>query len=293
MLLDAAREHLLRPPQRQRGPAATGRSGAGRDPLRAMSSRVPGRRGPRGLDVIERLMAWTRLDRLLPRGAILLAVLTFGGYAMGLVRDRIFARTFGAGTELDAYNAAFVLPELALDVLVAGGLTAPFVPIFLGLRDGADGGESSRARVRPDDPDPGGHRHGIGLGRPVRPGAVHGQCDRPRLRVDGRSRPVHRAVPGDVRDPGDLRRLDHPGRGPGGRSALPLLRARSAPVQRRDRGRNAPPGGFARDLRRGRRCGPRGAAPPRHPRRRDRANPVPASEPVSPSGRRPFASSSG
>jgi putative peptidoglycan lipid II flippase len=88
--------------------------------------------------VIDRLMARTRLDRLLPRGAILLAVLTFGGYAMGLVRDRIFARTFGAGTALDAYNAAFVLPELALDVLVAGGLTAPFVPIFLGLRDGDD-----------------------------------------------------------------------------------------------------------------------------------------------------------
>jgi putative peptidoglycan lipid II flippase len=90
--------------------------------------------------VIEHLTVRTRLDRLLPRGAILLAVLTFGGYVMGLVRDRIFARTFGAGTELDAYNAAFVLPELALDVLVAGGLTAPFVPIFLGLREG-DAGE--------------------------------------------------------------------------------------------------------------------------------------------------------
>jgi putative peptidoglycan lipid II flippase len=89
--------------------------------------------------VIDRLMARTRLDRLVPRGAILLAVLTFGGYAMGLVRDRIFARTYGAGTELDAYNAAFVLPELALDVLVASGLTAPFVPIFLGLREGDDG----------------------------------------------------------------------------------------------------------------------------------------------------------
>ena len=84
-------------------------------------------------------MARTWFDRLLPRGAILLAVLTFGGYAMGLVRDRIFARTFGAGTELDAYNAAFVLPELALDVLVAGGLAAPFVPIFLGLRESGGG----------------------------------------------------------------------------------------------------------------------------------------------------------
>jgi peptidoglycan biosynthesis protein MviN/MurJ (putative lipid II flippase) len=49
------------------------------------------------------------------------------------VRDRIFAWTYGAGAELDAYNAAFVLPELLLDVLVASGLTAPFVPVFTTL----------------------------------------------------------------------------------------------------------------------------------------------------------------
>jgi putative peptidoglycan lipid II flippase len=74
------------------------------------------------------------LARFLPQGALLLSVLTFASYAMGLARDRVFARTFGAGAELDAYNAAFVLPELALDVLVAGGLTAPFVPVFSTLR---------------------------------------------------------------------------------------------------------------------------------------------------------------
>jgi putative peptidoglycan lipid II flippase len=74
------------------------------------------------------------LDRFLPQGALLLSVLTFGSYVMGLLRDRIFARTFGAGPELDAYNAAFVLPELALDVLIASGLAAPFVPIFLELK---------------------------------------------------------------------------------------------------------------------------------------------------------------
>ncbi|MFL5680666.1 MAG: murein biosynthesis integral membrane protein MurJ [Chloroflexota bacterium] len=74
------------------------------------------------------------LDRFLPRGAILLSVLSFGAYGMGLVRDRIFARTFGAGSELDAYNAAFVVPELLFDVLIAGGLAAPFVPVFLKLR---------------------------------------------------------------------------------------------------------------------------------------------------------------
>jgi putative peptidoglycan lipid II flippase len=71
--------------------------------------------------------------RFVPPGAVLLGVLTFVAYAAGLLRDRIFARTYGAGPELDAYNAAFVLPELLLDVLVASGLTAPFVPIFTTL----------------------------------------------------------------------------------------------------------------------------------------------------------------
>jgi putative peptidoglycan lipid II flippase len=78
--------------------------------------------------------ARTLIDRLLPRGAILLSVLTFAAYGMGLVRDRIQARTFGAGSELDAYNAAFVVPELLFDVLIAGGLAAPFVPIFMKVR---------------------------------------------------------------------------------------------------------------------------------------------------------------
>jgi putative peptidoglycan lipid II flippase len=75
---------------------------------------------------------------------VLLAVLTFGSYLAGLARDRTFAQTFGAGSELDAYNAAFVLPELLLDVLVESGLAAPFIPIFLALRGEGDGSEGDR-----------------------------------------------------------------------------------------------------------------------------------------------------
>ena len=86
--------------------------------------------------------------RYLPRGAAILSVLIFGSYLAGLLRDRIFARTFGAGAELDAYNAAFVLPELLLDVLVEAGLAAPFIPIFLRLRssetDPAEGDRFAR-----------------------------------------------------------------------------------------------------------------------------------------------------
>lgn len=74
------------------------------------------------------------LDRAVPRGALILSVLSFGYFAMGVLRNRVFANTFGAGPELDAYYAAFRLPEIALDVLVAAGLTAPFVPIYTSLR---------------------------------------------------------------------------------------------------------------------------------------------------------------
>src|SRR5918999_2715011 len=82
--------------------------------------------------------------RFLPAGGVLLSVLLSGSYALGLVRDRTFARTFGAGPELDAYNAAFVLPELLLDVLVEAGLAAPFIPIFLALRSTGNGDDGDR-----------------------------------------------------------------------------------------------------------------------------------------------------
>jgi putative peptidoglycan lipid II flippase len=86
---------------------------------------------------------WTRLvppplrpvvTRFFPHGALLLSIVTFGSYVMGLVRDVVQTRTFGGSAELDAYLAAFAIPEIALGVLVASGLSAPFVPIFLALR---------------------------------------------------------------------------------------------------------------------------------------------------------------
>ncbi len=87
-------------------------------------------RSDRGL----RPTVWQLFDRFVPRGAFVLSVLTFGSYLMGLLRDRILTRTFGAGTELDTFNAAFVIPELMFGVIVASGLAAPFIPIFAALR---------------------------------------------------------------------------------------------------------------------------------------------------------------
>ncbi len=94
-------------------------------------------------------VAFTRtlIDRIFPRGALILSFLSFAYFLTGIVRNRIFANTYGAGPELDAYNAAFRIPEIALDVLVAAGLTAPFVPIFTSLRHDDERGANEFGRT--------------------------------------------------------------------------------------------------------------------------------------------------
>ena len=49
---------------------------------------------------------------------------------LGLLRDRLFASRFGAGPELDAYFAAYRIPDLIYSLLVLGTLTAAFLPVF-------------------------------------------------------------------------------------------------------------------------------------------------------------------
>ena len=86
------------------------------------------------------------LERVFPRGAIVLTTLSLVYFVMGVVRNRIFANVYGAGAELDAYNAAFRIPEIALDILVASGLAAPFVPIYTSLRE-RDGDERPGQKI--------------------------------------------------------------------------------------------------------------------------------------------------
>lgn len=74
------------------------------------------------------------VSRMIPTGSVILLVTTFSSYALGLVRDRIFAQTYGLSNELDAYNAAFLLPDLLFNVLVASGIAAAAVPLFSDLR---------------------------------------------------------------------------------------------------------------------------------------------------------------
>lgn len=74
-----------------------------------------------------------KLFKLIPAGSITLGLTTLASYALGLLRDRVFAQTFGASRALDAYNAAFLIPDLLFNILIASGIAAAFVPIFTEL----------------------------------------------------------------------------------------------------------------------------------------------------------------
>jgi len=62
--------------------------------------------------------------------ALLLAGSTFASRLLGLLRDRLLASRFGAGEELDMYFAAFRIPDFIYGILIMGGFTAVFLPIF-------------------------------------------------------------------------------------------------------------------------------------------------------------------
>jgi len=48
---------------------------------------------------------------------------------IGPLRDRILASHFGAGNTLDAYYAAFRVPDLLYNLLILGALSAAFIPV--------------------------------------------------------------------------------------------------------------------------------------------------------------------
>lgn len=62
--------------------------------------------------------------------ALLLGAASFLSRGIGMVRDRVFVHLFGAGDILDAYYAAFRIPDLIYNLLIVGALSAGFIPVF-------------------------------------------------------------------------------------------------------------------------------------------------------------------
>ncbi len=65
--------------------------------------------------------------------AALVSLLSFGSRLLGVLRDRLLASTFGAGDILDAYYAAFRIPDFVFALVVLGALSAGFIPVFTKL----------------------------------------------------------------------------------------------------------------------------------------------------------------
>ena len=65
--------------------------------------------------------------------AVILAGASFASKILGLVRNHVLAGAFGAGDTLDAYYAAFRIPDAIFQFIVLGALSAGFIPVFMEL----------------------------------------------------------------------------------------------------------------------------------------------------------------
>ena len=66
------------------------------------------------------------------KAAGILVIANFLSSILGYVRDIIMSSVFDMSSTTDAYNAAFTIPDLIYTVLVGGGISAAFIPVFSG-----------------------------------------------------------------------------------------------------------------------------------------------------------------
>jgi len=62
--------------------------------------------------------------------AIILATASLASRLLGVLRDWLLANRFGASPDLDAYFAAFRIPDFIYNILVFGGIVVAFLPLF-------------------------------------------------------------------------------------------------------------------------------------------------------------------
>ena len=69
----------------------------------------------------------------LARAGLVVSVAVFASRVLGWLRTVVITSTFGAGPDLDAYFAAFRLPDLVFQLVAAGALASAVVPVLSGL----------------------------------------------------------------------------------------------------------------------------------------------------------------
>src|SRR3954464_15185760 len=71
----------------------------------------------------------------LARKALTVSAWTLASRILGLVRDRLWAGTLGGSLALDAFLAAFALPNLLRNLFGEGALTSAFIPRYVQMRE--------------------------------------------------------------------------------------------------------------------------------------------------------------
>lgn len=66
----------------------------------------------------------------LTAAAVIIGAAALTADVVGVLRDRALAATFGAGNALDAYYAAFRVPDFLYNLVIVGSLSAGFIPVF-------------------------------------------------------------------------------------------------------------------------------------------------------------------
>ena len=119
-----------------RGPGAARPRQPGHDPdLHARVASAPAQRLSPGTPAIIRI---GRLDesvsgRTLARAGAVVAFAFLASRILGYVRVVVITNQFGAGTQLDAYFAAFRMPDAIFQLVAAGALSSAMIPVLAGL----------------------------------------------------------------------------------------------------------------------------------------------------------------
>ncbi|MBX4187185.1 MAG: murein biosynthesis integral membrane protein MurJ [Candidatus Doudnabacteria bacterium] len=64
------------------------------------------------------------------QATVVIAVFSLVAKILGLVRDAVFSHQFGASVTIDAYFAAFRIPDFIYNLLILGTFSVAFIPVF-------------------------------------------------------------------------------------------------------------------------------------------------------------------
>jgi putative peptidoglycan lipid II flippase len=78
------------------------------------------------------------------RNAIIVSAAFVLSRVLGLAREMILSRQFGTGPQMEAYVAAFRIPDLLFLTIMSGAFGAAFIPVFGGFIDRGDKARASR-----------------------------------------------------------------------------------------------------------------------------------------------------